>query len=139
MRWANLPPLFLFPLLMVACGVGARPRSEQSFSEISDRVHGMTAAEVVTVLGEPDSRQAVFLRDERWVWWNYTFLAGNDFPPEVRGQVVHLEIIFNNPTLSGREPLPYSEWKIAPAFGVSYQTPGTSRRGLEMRPQGTGG
>lgn len=114
--------LFGFLLPAVACG-GPAARSERSFDQIAATVAGQNAAEVLELLGEPDSRQPIYLRDERWIWWNYTFLAGNDYPPEVRGQVVHLEITFRPPpAAAGRQP--YSQWRIAEPFGVSFRPAG---------------
>ena len=134
----SLFAILLPGLLVAGCG-DPRPRSRQSFDEIVARVAGMNAAEIATVLGPPDSRQPVYLRDERWIWWNYTFLAGEDYPPEVRGQVVHLEITFRNPSGAGSDSQPYSQWHIAQPFGVSYRRPGATSASLEPAPAGLGG
>ncbi len=101
----------------------ARARSDKSFDEIARLVQGKTAAEVARLLGEPDSRQRVYDSDEKWIWWSYTFLDGADVPPEVRGRVVHLEIVFRNPGRPHQEPRPYSEWPIDGSFAVGYQLP----------------
>ena len=69
-------------------------RSEKSFDEIRRLIRGRTASEIEGILGAPDSRQSMPLSGERWIWWNYTFLDGNDYAPEERGKVVHLEIVF---------------------------------------------
>lgn len=111
----------LVALLTLAGCRGPHARSERSFDEIQALVRGKTAAQVLRLLGEPDSRQTVFDADERWIWWNYTFLDGNDHPPEMRGRVVHLEIVFKNPNRSRRDRQPYTEWRIDDAFGVSFQ------------------
>lgn len=123
----NLTVVSLIFLLVgqVACQ-GQRPRSERSFDEIDALARGKTAEQILRLLGEPDSRQMVFDTDERWIWWNYTFLDGKDCPPELRGRVVHLEIVFRNPGAS--EPAqtdrrPYSEWRVDDAFGITYRTP----------------
>lgn len=108
-------------LQLVAACDRPRPRSELSFQEIQRRVDGKSAAEVLALLGEPDARKKAFLQDERWIWWDYTFLAGNDFAPEVRGSVVHLEILFRNPAPPGTDPPPYSEWLVDEPFGVHYR------------------
>ena len=113
-----------FGMILAACHPGPQPRSERSFDEIAAQVAALSAAEIAASLGEPDSRQPVFLRDERWIWWNYTFLAGEDYPPEARGQVVHLEITFRNPSARGTRS-PYSKWRVARPFGISYRTPGS--------------
>ncbi|HBL31330.1 MAG TPA: hypothetical protein DD490_31270 [Acidobacteria bacterium] len=104
---------------------GPRARSERSFDEIQELVRGKTAEQLLTLLGEPDSRQVIFDADERWVWWNYTFLDGRDCPPELRGRVVHLEIVIKNPVRLGAHRRPYSEWQVDDAFGITYRSPFT--------------
>lgn len=114
-------------LLIVLAGCrGLKARSERSFEEIQALAQGKTAEQVLKLLGEPDSRQVILDADERWIWWNYTFLDGRDCPPELRGRVVHLEIVFRNPGASERPPAgrrPYSEWRVDDAFGIAYRTP----------------
>jgi hypothetical protein len=112
---SRLRPLLLILLALAGCG-GARPRSDWSFDEIREQVSGRSAAEVEAMLGAPDAREPVLLGDERWIWWNYTFLDGALYPPEERGRVVHLEILFERPS-----------WKISGPLGVSY-TPADERR-----------
>jgi len=115
--------LVLALLLGAGCR-GPRARSERSFDEIQALARGKTAAQILALLGEPDSRQVVFDADERWIWWNYTFLDGEDLPPELRGQVVHLEITFErspDPSASGE-----SAWRISGPLGVSYSLPARS-------------
>jgi len=114
----------LFLILGAGCR-GSRARSERSFDEIQALVRGKTAEQILHLLGEPDSRQMVFDADERWIWWNYTFLDGNDCPPEMRGRVVHLEILVRNPERARASRRPYSEWLVDDAFGVTYRAPFT--------------
>lgn len=107
---------------------GPSARSDRSFDQIQALVRGKTAAQLLELLGEPDSRQVLFDADERWIWWNYTFLDGQDCPPEMRGRVVHLEIVVKNPnkpasSRAGRRP--YSEWKVDDSFGITYRAPST--------------
>lgn len=109
-------------LLAVSCG-GARPRSTKSFDEIRASVEGRSAAEVESLLGAPDVRQPVLLGDERWIWWRYTYLDGVSYPPEMRGSLVHLEILFERPEGKGERP-PYDAWRISGPLGVSYTLPG---------------
>ncbi len=109
-------------LVLVGCQ-GVKPRSDASFDEINQLVQGKRADQVIRLLGEPDTRRKVFDADERWIWWNYTFLDGNDHPPEVRGRVVHLEIVFKNPAQARQEPRPYTEWPVDGEFAVSYKMP----------------
>lgn len=118
-RWL---PVLLWSFVL-ACG-GPQPRSERSFAEISELVRGKTAGEVRYLLGEPDSRQVVFDADERWIWWNYTYLDGNDCPPELRGRVVHLEILFRNPRREAGARRRLAEWPVDDAYGVNFRVPG---------------
>ena len=118
-------------LLISAAGCqGPKARSNRSFSEIQTLAQGKTAEQILKLLGEPDSRQVVFDADERWIWWNYTFLDGKDCPPEMRGRVVHLEIVVKNPTnsLKGERESrrPYSEWRVDDALGITYRAPATN-------------
>ncbi len=117
-------------LLIVAAGcLGPKARSNRSFNEIQALAQGKTAEQILHLLGEPDSRQVVFDADERWIWWNYTFLDGKDCPPEMRGRVVHLEIVVKNPIRSlenvHASRRPYSEWRVDDAFGITYRAPAT--------------
>lgn len=105
---------------LAGCG-GTRPRSDWSFDEIQKRVSGRSAAEVQELLGEPDVRQPVLLGDERWIWWNYTYLDGAVYPPEERGRVVHLEILFERPDDASAAP---AAWRISGPLGVSYMPAG---------------
>jgi hypothetical protein len=109
-------------LLIVGCSTPGS-RSGKSFDEIRRLIAGKSAGEIVQVLGEPDTRQEIFNSDERWIWWNYTYLDGSDFPPEVRGHVVHLEIVFRNPAPRHEGRRPYSDWRIDEALGVSFKLP----------------
>jgi hypothetical protein len=116
-RSSRLLCLLLLAVLS-ACGRLAA-RSQKSFDEIRDQVAGRTAAEVASLLGKPDDQQAILTDDERWIWWNYTTLQGNQYPPEERGQVVHLEITFTRPAgAQGDHAL-----RVASPFGVSYTVP----------------
>jgi hypothetical protein len=114
-------------LLTVSAGCREpRARSERSFDEIQSLARGKSAEQILQILGQPDSRQVVFDADERWIWWNYTFLDGKDCPPEMRGRVVHLEIVIRNPTdpeSARSERRPYSEWQVDDAFGITYRAP----------------
>ena len=112
---------FLFLSLLFACHNS--PRSDRSFDQIRYLVQGKTALEIEKILGPPDSRQPLLLGDERWIWWNYTFLGGQDYSPDVRGKVVHLQITFANPDLSGKARPPYSCWRIEDPLSVSYLLP----------------
>lgn len=121
----SLTSITFFLITLAGCA-GPGARSERSFDQIQALARGKTAEQIVQLLGEPDSRQVVFDADERWIWWNYTFLDGKDCPPEMRGRVVHLEIVVKNPnkpasSRAGRRP--YSEWKVDDAFGITYRAP----------------
>lgn len=86
-------------------------------------VQGKTASEIEKILGPPDSRQSFLLGDERWIWWNYTFLGGQDYPPEVRGQIVHLQITFANPEVADSRKPSYAAWRILDPLSVSFVLP----------------
>jgi hypothetical protein len=120
-------PCLLILTALGACGRLAA-RSDRSFDEIREMVSGKTAAEVTALLGKPDTRQSILTDDERWIWWNYTRLDGDQYPPEERGQVVHLEITFTRPE-AGTTALGVSlargrgTWRVASPLGVSYTVP----------------
>lgn len=107
--------------VLAACG-RLLARSDRSFDEIRDLVAGKTPVEVTALLGEPDSRQNILSDNQRWVWWNYTYLGGNQYPPEMRDRVVHLEITFaRSAPVQGAVA---GIWKVSSPFGVSYSFPG---------------
>lgn len=87
-------------------------------------VKGRTSSEVETILGEPDSKQEMLSSGERWIWWNYTFLGGNNYPPELRDKVVHLEILFEPDDQAGvaRASSP-GELRASSPFAISYTLP----------------
>jgi hypothetical protein len=112
--------LLLGLTLPACCAPGARSR--HSFDEIQQIVAGKTAREVESLLGKPDSRQRLLTDDERWIWWNYTRLDGEQYAPEIRGQLVHLEIVFQGPA-GADAALARAEWRVAGPFAVSYSRP----------------
>lgn len=120
--WSLLAWLaFLLPAV-TGCS-GPQARSNRSFDEIQALARGKTAQQILHLLGEPDSRQEVFDAGERWIWWNYTFLDGKDCPPEMRGRVVHLEVVVRDAEKKSEDRRPYSEWKVDEPFGITYRTP----------------
>ncbi|HEV2853368.1 MAG TPA: hypothetical protein VHC97_11245 [Thermoanaerobaculia bacterium] len=112
----------LFLIFIAACH--SSPRSDRSFDQIRNMVQGKTASEIEKMLGSPDSRRSLLLGDERWIWWNYTYLGGQDYPPEVRGKIVHLQITFTNPEIASTARPSYSEWRIQDPQNVSFVLPG---------------
>ena len=119
-RW--LPCLLILTALCACRRLAAR--SDRSFDEIRDMVSGKTAAEVTALLGKPDTQENILTDDERWIWWNYTRLDGDQYPPEERGQVVHLEITFTRPAAGAALAGGDSVWRVASPLGVSYTVPG---------------
>lgn len=111
-------------LILVLC-FSCRPsaRSDRSFDEICELVSGKSAPEVEALLGAPDLRREVLAGDERWIWWNYTFLAGDSYPPEVRGKVVHLEISLTVPPDPSEPRLAKTELRVNSPLAVSYSLP----------------
>lgn len=118
----SVPAFFaLFLSLLAACN--SSPRSGRSFDQIRDMVQGKTASEIEGILGAPDSRQSLLLGDEQWLWWDYTYLGGKDYRPEVRGQVVHLQITFRSPSIASSSKPSYSEWRVLDPQDVSFLLP----------------
>lgn len=117
-------PLFVLGILLIGmngCRQHAQgPRSQSSFDEICQMVAGKSAAEVEALLGAPDSREEIPIGDQRWIWWDYTFLDGESYSPEVRGKTVHLEITFSSPIGPTRAGTPPSQWKVSSPLAVSY-------------------
>ena len=103
-------------VLAAGCWQGAR--SDKSYDEIHRLIANRDATEVVRLLGEPDSRQAIFGSDEKWVWWNYTYLAGSDYPPELRGRVVHLEVV-----MSAAPEAAHDRQRVGGLLAVNYRVP----------------
>jgi outer membrane protein assembly factor BamE (lipoprotein component of BamABCDE complex) len=116
--------LFLLLLgLFLLAGCSPTARSKKSFEEIRTLVAGKTEAEVTKLLGNPDHCEKLLFGDERWTWWNYTYL-GKEWAPEVQGKIVHLEITFAGPleTVAGAdEP---SRWRVSAPYGVGFILPG---------------
>lgn len=111
--------LFVLSLfLLLACRPSAR--SQRSYDQLRDLLTGKTGAEVESLLGPPDLRESV-LDDQRWIWWNYTFLDGDQYAPEIRGQIVHLEVILKKP--AGSMIRPITQWRAAGPLAVSYSKP----------------
>jgi hypothetical protein len=118
-----------FLLLMIlgcvalqACSPAAK--SAKSFDEIHRLVKGKTAGEVKKLLGPPDHVEKLLLGDERWVWWNYTYLDGKSRAPEIRGKIVHLEITFENPSSEKDTGAKEAEPRVSEPYGVAYVVPG---------------
>lgn len=115
--------LLLLLVLLSLAGCSPAARSQKSFDEIRTLVAGKTEAEVRSLLGNPDHREKLPFGDERWTWWNYTYL-GKEWAPEVRGKIVHLEITFAGPLVAsagGDEP---SRWRVSEPYGVGFSLPG---------------
>jgi len=130
---------YLLAVLLVCAQCRHVGPVEKSFDQISVMVDGRTAAEVEDLLGPPNTRQPVLFGDERWIWWSYTYLDGKDYAPQVRGRIVNLEILFRNPTPSGKPRLPYSQWRIVSPYGVSYSGLLPERRIVPAKQSPSGG
>jgi hypothetical protein len=99
-------------------------RSGRSFDEIRGLVADRTESEVEALLGKPDVRRRLAGDgNERWLFWNYTFLDGGQYAPELRRQIVHLEITFTNPAPPGAPPPPLGSWRALSPLAVSFSQP----------------
>ncbi len=87
-------------------------------------VSGKTEAEVTRLLGAPDTTETLLLGDERWIWWNYTYLGGKNWAPRVRGKVVHLEITFAGSMLADLKDNDKSLWRVSEPYGVGFVVSG---------------
>lgn len=105
-------------LSLLACR--SSPHSRRSFDEICNLVSGKTTVEVEALLGKPNTQEKLPMGDWRWVWWDYTSLQGDKYPPELRDKPVHLEIVFSSPR--GAQ-LPDSQWRVDGPLAVSYVLP----------------
>jgi hypothetical protein len=113
--------IWLIVFLLVACGHRNVPKSPKCFDDIRDLVRGKNAAQIDSLLGHPDLREKMVFSGERWVWWDYTYLDGNKYPPDLRGRLVHLEIIFE-PTVKSAartEAVPSELWPTDP-LAITY-------------------
>lgn len=116
-RWAAVV------CLAAAVGGGCRApaaRSRHSFDQIQHLVAGRTELEVECLLGSPDTRESRLADDDVWIWWDFTFLDGEQYAPELRGQIVHLEITFDRPSTIEGQRLPRAAWRIAGPFSVNF-------------------
>lgn len=109
-------------LVLHACSPSAR--SARSFDQIRALVASRTAADVKKLLGPPDHVEKLLLGDERWIWWNYTYLGGKSRAPEVRGKIVHLEITFENPSSEKGTGAAEAELRVSEPYGVAFVVPG---------------
>ena len=119
----------IFSLTLVICIQGAcRPRakSDKSYDQICKLVAGKTEAEVARLLGQPDRLDKLPYGEERWTWWNYTYLAGQSWAPEVRDKIVHLEITFVGPIVAPVGIQERSTWRVSEPYGVGYVIPDNS-------------
>jgi len=106
----------------LGCGAPASggPRWKQSFDQIQRQMTGKTEVEVEQILGKPDSRESRLVDDDVWIWWDFTYLDGEQYAPEVRGQVVHLEITFDKPPGAAGRDRPHAGWRVAGPFSVNF-------------------
>lgn len=92
-------------------------------------VSGKTEAEVEKLLGTPDHYEKLLFGDERWTWWNYTYL-GKDWRPEVRDKIVHLEITFAAPIVAAAGQEERSKWRVSEPYGVGFSFAGDEDENL---------
>jgi hypothetical protein len=115
--------LFILLLALPACHSNPHsgdPRSQRSFNEICALISGKTMVEVEAILGKPNARERLPVGDWRWVWWNYTALKGDSYPPEIRDKPVHLEVVFSRPR---EAQVADTQWRVDGPLAVSYELP----------------
>lgn len=117
MKFMIRSAMLTFLLLLVACHTNG-PKSKLCFDDLRASVCGKSAQEIQSLLGEPDLREPVVLGGERWVWWDYTYLDGKRYPPEMRGRLVHLEIVFERQGKPSEVSL--SSLRVSDSLSVSY-------------------
>jgi hypothetical protein len=120
--WRHLSVVALAAAIGAGCGgpASGAPRWKHSFDEIERQVTGKTEAEVEQILGKPDTREARLVDDDVWIWWDFTFLDGEQYAPELRGQVVHLEITFDKPAEIAGQDVPHTAWRVAGPYSVNF-------------------
>jgi hypothetical protein len=123
--WHHLSVVALAAAIGAGCGgcggpASGAPRWKHSFDEIERQVTGKTEAEVEQILGKPDTREARLVDDDVWIWWDFTFLDGEQYAPELRGQVVHLEITFDKPPEIAGQDVPHTAWRVAGPYSVNF-------------------
>ena len=94
-------------------------------------VSGKTEAEVEKLLGAPDHHEKLLFGDERWIWWNYTYL-GKNWEPAVRNKVVHLEITFAGPVAATAGQDKRSRWRVSEPYGVGFTFPSSVTENLSL-------
>ena len=120
----------LFGLVMAVPACRERPVSRYSLDELRAKVADKTRSEVLDQLGNPDSCEPPTDGAEPCFWSNYTFLSGNQYTPEFRGQVVHLKITFENPAGPGDKTTSHDRWRVRGPLSVGPVTP-SHREGAE--------
>jgi hypothetical protein len=116
--WRSVGLIWL-GIAWLAC-TGHTAKSQQSFDQIQHLVAGKTEEEVQLILGAPDTRETRLIDDEVWIWWDYTFLDGDQYAPELRGQIVHLEITFQKPPEAEGREVPHAAWRVSGPFSVNF-------------------
>ncbi len=116
--WGALGALWLATGCVACSRHTTRP--ERSFDQIQRLVTGKTENEVERLLGPPDAREPRLIDDDVWIWWDYTFLDGNQYAPELRGLAVHLEITFRKPEAAAGRDVPKAAWRVAGPFSVNF-------------------
>jgi hypothetical protein len=127
-RFPFLVCLFGLAIAVPACQKG--PRSHDSLDQLRAKVAEKTRFEVARMLGEPDTCERPIDGAEPCTWFYYTFLSGNQYAPELRGQVVHLKITFENPAGPGDKTTNHDRWRASGPLSVGPVTP-TQREGAE--------
>ncbi len=107
-------------LALAGSGRGARPpRLPRPLAEIARLVANRSESEVEKILGSPAARTPPLADEEVCIWWSATYLEG-EYPPELRGMPLHLEITFTKPAGAPGGAVPRSAWRVAGPFAVNF-------------------
>ena len=117
-------------VLILFSKIGIGSFQHRSFDEIKLLLKGKSAAETLSILGEPDTRREVFGGDLRFIWWSRAVLDGKEYPPELRGRVVHVQIVFRNPGPRAARAS-FENWQMDEGLGIGFWLPGESEHNFD--------
>jgi hypothetical protein len=107
-------------LALAGSGRAVRPPGlPRPLAEIARLVANRSESEVEKILGPPGARTPPLADEEVCIWWSATYLEGEQYPPELLGMPLHLEITFTKPAGAPGGAFPRSAWRVAGPFAVN--------------------